>query len=235
MIKQKTLINPLSGLSKRSINSFLQIFLLLLVPCGLEVQAAENNHMNYGLQIYQGESQWLDPAGVLLSANTGSDSLQMSNGNQHQHAEVVSSTADTSLLYNSFTGETDWVDQVWGRPSRDHLYLGMWTLHLEGGDDQESNNKLIAFSYKGYYAASFINTHCNRVWSGGVQRTLYQQKYEGFDIEAGYRAGIVYGYKEYLSRVFPIVQALLDIDYKGFGIEFSYAAVVFSAGFYYRF
>ncbi|WOG28649.1 hypothetical protein [Endozoicomonas sp. 8E] len=235
MSKQKTLINPLSGFFTQSINSFLKIFLLLLIPCGLEVQAAGNNEMNYELWAHQVHSQWSESADILLAANTDRESLQMIDEGPHVKEELVSVTADTSLPYDSFNEETDWVDQIWGRPSRDHLYLGMWTFHLEGGDDQESNNKLIALSYKGYYGATLINTHCDRVWSGGVQRTLYQQKYGEFDIEAGYRAGIVYGYKEYLSRVFPLVQAILDIDYEGFGVELSYAAVVFSAGFYYRF
>ncbi|WP_252178212.1 hypothetical protein [Endozoicomonas sp. 4G] len=161
--------------------------------------------------------------------------LKVSAAELYEETEAVSVTPDTSLPYNSFVRETGWVEQIWGRPFRDRLYLGMWTLHLECGDDQESNNQLIGLSYKGYYGGTFVNTHSNRVWSGGVQRTLFQQKYGEFDIEAGYRAGIMYGYKEYLSRVFPLVQGLLDIDYKGFGIEFSYAAVVFTAGFYYRF
>ena len=115
----------------------------------------------------------------------------------------------------------------------------MWTLHLDPGDDQENNNELIGFTYKGYFGGTFINTHSDRVWSAGWQRTLFQQKYGEFDVEAGYRAGIMYGYTKYLTlydtRFFPLVQAVLDIDYKGFGVELSWAGVVLTAGFYYRF
>ncbi|AMO54788.1 hypothetical protein GZ77_19440 [Endozoicomonas montiporae] len=148
-------------------------------------------------------------------------------------------TLDLSLPYNSFDQEKGWMKQLWGRPFRDKLYLGMWTLHLESGDDQESNNQLIGATYKGYYGGTFINTHRDRVWSGGWQRTLFQQKYGEIEVEAGYRAGMMYGYKRYLklgnSRWFPLFQALLDVEYKNFGVQFSWAGVVLTAGFYYRF
>ena len=148
-------------------------------------------------------------------------------------------TLDLSLPYNSFEEEKGWVDQLWGRPFRDKLYLGMWTLHLESGDDQNSNNELIGGTYKGYYGGTFINTHSDRVWTGGWQRTLFQKKYGEIEVEAGYRAGLMYGYKRYLklgnTRWFPLFQALLDVEYKNFGMQFSWAGVVLTAGFYYRF
>lgn len=148
-----------------------------------------------------------------------------------------------SLSYNSFKEERGWVDQFWGRPFRDRLYFGMWTLHLESRDDQESNNQLIGGTYKGYYGGTFINTHRDRVWSGGCQRTLFQKSYGGVEVEAGYRVGIMYGYKRYLklgnSKFFPLFQTLLDIGFPNIshnaGIELSWAGVVFSAGFFYRF
>ena len=146
---------------------------------------------------------------------------------------------DLSLPYSSFDKEKGWLKQFWGRPFRDQLLLGMWTLHFESGDDQESNNRLIGAVYKGYYGGTFINTHGDRVWSGGWQRTLYQQKYGEVEVEAGYRAGIMYGYKRYLklgnTRLFPLFQALLDVEYKNVGVQFSWAGVVLTVGFYYRF
>ena len=97
----------------------------------------------------------------------------------------------------------------------------------------------MAGAYKGYYGGTFINTHGDRVWSGGWQRTLFQQKYGDMEVEAGYRAGIMYGYRRYLklgnTRLFPLFQALLDVDYKNFGVQLSWAGVVLTAGFYYRF
>ena len=146
---------------------------------------------------------------------------------------------DLSLPYNAFTEEQDWLNQLWGRPSQDKLYLGMWTLHFKSGKEQENNNELIGFTWGGYYGGTFINTHGDRVWSGGWQRTLYQKKYGEIEVEAGYRAGMMYGYKKYLkmgnTRFFPLFQTLLDIGYKNVGVELSWAGVVFTAGFYYRF
>ncbi|WP_062263949.1 hypothetical protein [Endozoicomonas arenosclerae] len=235
MSTQKTLIIPLSGFYKRIINPFLKVILILSIPCSL--LAAENSEINYGLQSHNGQSQWLEPDGVMLAADTNRDMVQ--DDQPPEESEEPPVTVDTYSPYNSFEEESGWVDQIWGRPSRDHIYLGMWTLHLDPGDDQENNNELIGFTYKGYYGGTFINTHSDRVWSAGWQRTLFQQKYGEFDVEAGYRAGIMYGYKKYLTlydtRFFPLIQAVLDIDYKGFGLELSWAGVVLTAGFYYRF
>ena len=146
---------------------------------------------------------------------------------------------DLSTPYNSLSEEEGWLNTLWGRPFRDKLYLGMWTLHFDQGDDQENNNKLVGATYKGYYGGTFINTHGDRVLSAGWQRTLFQQQYGAVDVEAGYRTGIMYGYKKYLklgnSRLFPLFQALLDIEYKRFGVQFSWAGVVVTAGVFYRY
>ena len=153
----------------------------------------------------------------------------------------VEKPIDYSLLesYNSFSEETSWTSKLWGKPFRDHIYAGMWTLHFSSGDDQENTNNLLGVAYKGYYAGTFVNTHRDQVYSAGWQRALYRDKWGVFDVEAGYRAGMMYGYTKYLkmgdSKWFPLFQTLLDIDYNGFGMEFSWAGVVLSAGFYYRF
>ena len=160
---------------------------------------------------------------------------------------AASSTADTgqssdyglSDSYNSFSRESGWLGKFWGEPFRNHIYGGMWTLHFSPGDNQENTNNLLGVAYKGYYAGTFVNTHRDQVFSAGWQRALYQDKWGIFDVEAGYRTGLMYGYTKYLklgdSKWFPLLQTLLDIDYNGFGIEFSWAGVVLTAGFYYRF
>ena len=146
---------------------------------------------------------------------------------------------DLSKPYNSFSEEDGWLDSLWGQPFRDHIYLGMWTQHFSSGDDQENTNNLLAVSYKGYFLGTFVNTHKDQVYSAGWQRSLYQDKWGEFDVEAGYRLGLMYGYTKFLrlgdSKFFPLVQTVLDIDYNGFGVELSWAGVIVSAGFYYRF
>lgn len=159
--------------------------------------------------------------------------------NISEENEAQSIDHSLSESYNSLAEEAGWLGKLWGEPFRNHFYAGMWTHHFSSGDDQENTNNLLAFTYMGYYAGTFINTHRDRVYSAGWQRALYRDKWGGLDVEAGYRAGMMYGYTKYLklgkSKWFPLLQALLDIDYKGFGMEFSWAGVVLTAGFYYRF
>ena len=136
--------------------------------------------------------------------------------------------------YNSFTEESG-IDALWGRPFSDHLYLGMWTLHFQPGDDQETMNNLVGLTYKGYFVGTFRNTHSDQVVAAGWHRALYKDKWGVFDVEAGYRLGLMYGYTKFLPRLAPLPQAVIDIDYNGFGVELAWAGVVFSGGFYYRF
>ena len=140
-----------------------------------------------------------------------------------------------SESYSSFSGESDWVGALWGRPFSDHLYLGMWTLHFQPGDDQESVNNLLGLTYKGYFLGTFRNTHRDQVIAVGWHRALYKDKWGVFDVEAGYRLGLMYGYTKFLPKLAPLPQAVIDIDYNGFGVELAWAGVVFSGGFYYRF
>lgn len=145
---------------------------------------------------------------------------------------------ELSEHYNSFAEESDWLDGLWGRPFRNRLYLGMWSLHFGHGDYQ-NNNQLVSLSWNGIYGGTFANSQNDRVFSAGVQRTLYQTKWHDLDIEAGYRLGVLYcpdGYKGiWDAKWLPFPQTVLDIDYKGFGVELGWAGVVFTAGLYYRF
>ena len=197
--------------------------------------AGETDAINSGQQ---------SPDGQHASQESGSeegheDSFPSLAREGAEESTPVSEPLDLSRPYYSFEEENNWVDRLWGRPFRDRLYLGMWTLHVSSGKDQEDENQLLGMSWKGYYGGTFINTHGDRVVSAGWQRTLFQQRYGEVEVEAGYRAGMMYGYTKYLrlydTRFFPLFQALLDIEYKQFGVEFSWAGVVFTAGLYYRF
>ncbi len=132
-----------------------------------------------------------------------------------------------------------WLKKFWGYASSDHIYLGMWTWHFDYDPDNEWRNQLIGGSYQGYFSGTFKNTYGDRTWTAGVQRTLYQGRWQSLKIEAGYRAGMMYGYKKNLQLFgtpwFPLAQAIVDIDYKGFGIELSWAGVILGGGVFYRF
>ena len=144
-----------------------------------------------------------------------------------------------SETYNSFSEESGWLGKLWGEKFGNRIYAGMWSVHFSPGDEQENTNNLLGGVYNGYYVGTFINTHRDRVYSAGWQRALYRDEWGIFNVEAGYRAGMMYGYTKYLklggSKWFPLFQTLLDIGYKDFGVEFSWAGVVATAGFYYRF
>ena len=137
--------------------------------------------------------------------------------------------------YNSFAEESGWADTLWGRPFSNRLYLGMWTVHFQPGDDQENVNNLLGLTYNGYFVGTFRNTHRDQVVAAGWHRALYKDKWGIFDVEAGYRLGLMYGYTKFLPKLAPLPQAVIDIDYDGFGIELAWAGVVFSGSFYYRF
>ena len=117
MSTQKTLINPLSGFSRRFINSFLQVILILLIPCS--VKAVEESDINFGLQSQPSQSQWLEPAGVMLAADTDKDMVDSDVDESATSSDEVSAPLDLDTFspYNSFEQESGWVDQIWGRPS----------------------------------------------------------------------------------------------------------------------
>lgn len=181
-------------------------------------------------------------SGIQLASNEQLPDFESSSqdeGESETESKPETGSIDLSRSYNSFSENADWVSQWWGRPARDHIYLGMWTVHLQPGKDQENTNNLIGMTYDGYFGGTFINTHGDRTWSAGWQRTLFQERYGDIEVEAGYRAGMMYGYRKFLNLYdtgfFPLLQTVLDIDYKGFGVQLSWAGVVVTAGFYYRF
>lgn len=142
--------------------------------------------------------------------------------------------------YNSFQDEITVKDSIWGKTASDRFYLGMFTLHFEPANDHQNNNQLISLTWGGLYAGTFINSHNARVYSVGVQRSLYRTSMNDFNIEAGYRFGLMYCPERYHgvleARYLPLPQLVADIDYKErLGIQFSWAGVVLTAGFSFRF
>ena len=144
--------------------------------------------------------------------------FQAVHGGEYAKEELAIQEKALFGTYNSFEEETGWKSKLWGRPFRDHFYLGMWTTHLSSGDDQENTNNLLGVSWKGYYAGTFVNTHRDQVYSGGVQRSLFQDKWGSLEVEAGYRTGMMYGYTKYLtlggSRWFPCFRPCLILTTK---------------------
>ena len=100
------------------------------------------------------------------------------------------------------------------------------------------NNQLIAGTYKGYFAGTFINSFYDRGYALGIQRMWdTEQLSDNFKNSVGYRLGLVSGYDERLAPiaaktpVLPFPQIIDDITWKHVGIELSWCVDTVSAGF----
>lgn len=129
--------------------------------------------------------------------------------------------------------------KLWGTAAPTALYPGMFTFHLEPGSrDDNWNNQLIAGTYKGYFAGTFINSFYDRGYAAGIQRVWdTEQLSDNFKNSVGYRVGLVYGYDERLAPiagkvpVLPFPQIYDDITWKHVGVELSWCVDTVSAGF----
>jgi hypothetical protein len=129
--------------------------------------------------------------------------------------------------------------KLWGTPAPTAIYPGMFTFHLEPGSrDDNWNNQLIAGTYKGYFAGTFINSFYDRGYAAGIQRVWDTEQFsDNFKNSIGYRVGLVSGYDEQLAPiaaktpVLPFPQVIDDITWKHVGIELSWCVDTVSAGF----
>jgi hypothetical protein len=129
--------------------------------------------------------------------------------------------------------------KLWGTPAPTAIYPGMFTFHLEPGSrDDNWNNQLIAGTYKGFFAGTFINSFYDRGYAAGIQRVWdTEQLSDNFKNNVGYRLGLVTGYDERLmpiagkTPVLPFPQIIDDLTWKHVGIEFSWCFDTVSAGF----
>ncbi len=131
------------------------------------------------------------------------------------------------------------MELFWGEPAMDTLYLGMWSYHFVDDDDEyQTTHNLIGLAFKGFYLGTFENSRDDRAWSGGVQRDVYRSMWGPLSVEAGYRAGFLYGYEKMQigdSGFFPLIQLYTDIRYKNVGMQFSWGGSALTAGFLIRF
>lgn len=134
--------------------------------------------------------------------------------------------------------EPSWVDIIVGEPSQDNLYLGMWSHHfLKGNEEYQTQNNLVGLSYHGYYFGTFINSYDDRAWSAGLQRDVYSDRWRWLKLEGGYRSGLLYGYDAITlgdTKLGPLFQLYADVSYRRWGLQFSWALEVVTAGFLVR-
>jgi hypothetical protein len=134
--------------------------------------------------------------------------------------------------------DSRWYDFMPGETSANKLYLGMWSYHFNDKEDYESQHDLFGLVYDGYFLGSFINSKNDRAWGLGLQRDFYQTTKASLRIEAGYRAGILYGYEGGYelgdSKLFPLIMLYGDVSYQRLGLQFAWGGEVLTAGFMVR-
>ncbi len=136
------------------------------------------------------------------------------------------------------------LEQVSGSTPPDQLYLGMYTLHFDDKSRRIRNwqQNLIAVQYKGLFLGTFDNSFYNRCWAAGISREVYSSPLSNdWDIEMGYKVGLIYGYEEdeapfsSISPIIPLIELYTQTIFrKHFGIELMLTTSL-SVSFFYRF
>jgi hypothetical protein len=117
---------------------------------------------------------------------------------------------------------------------RTRIYLGMWSTHLRDLDRGLNDNALIGLAWRGYYAATFINSFGDRSVAAGIQRSFTRPQSRFATGAIGYRAGVLTGYDErffgigHISPVLPFAQLLGSLDVRNVGFELAYGGIVAS-------
>ncbi len=155
-------------------------------------------------------------AAVLLSQAAAADGVSSAGEEQER--------GDTAAADESRT-----LGVLWGRPAREALLLGMWSLHMDGSGELFGNgsnneeNHLLGLQFSGMTGGTFINSHHRRSFFGGVSRELYSRPLaEALRFDLGYKAGLMSGYGPELPDVAGItgfVAAFAGISWRRLGFD----------------
>jgi hypothetical protein len=108
----------------------------------------------------------------------------------------------------------------------------MWSTHFRDLGGGVTGNSLLGVAFRGYYAATFINSFGDRAVAAGIQRTFTAPRDGAFTKALGYRAGLVTGYDERFFGIgdkvpaLPFAQLVGSVDYRNLGVELGYAGIV---------
>lgn len=120
------------------------------------------------------------------------------------------------------------------------FYVGMWSTHLRDIDRGLGANWLIGVSYRGFFAATFINSFGDRSLSIGLQRSFSSPRAGHVTTAFGYRIGIITGYDERFFGIgdklpaIPFAQFVAAVDVRNVGLEVTYSGIVASVGLNWR-
>ena len=126
--------------------------------------------------------------------------------------------------------ERRWWQTFVGKSARDALLLGMWSLHLDGtgeyfGDGRNNDQgHLIGLQVAGVTAGTFINSHDDRTYFGGLAREVYSTGIGGgVQLDLGYKFGLMYGYDDDLMNLFgisPFAVGTCGLTWNRVGVDF---------------
>jgi hypothetical protein len=123
-----------------------------------------------------------------------------------------------------------------GAPEPNRLYLGIWALHLKRMEDGLSAHHLLGVTWRGFYLATFMNTHERRTWSAGIGRYLVALEGSEGSFQMGYRAGLLAGYDHQLMAIaekwpaIPAAQITAAARFRGVGMQAGWSWVVATFG-----
>ncbi|TAK12747.1 MAG: hypothetical protein EPO35_11020 [Acidobacteria bacterium] len=127
-------------------------------------------------------------------------------------------------------------------PRETHVYVGMWTTHLNANRlHVDSNNVTLGVAHGPVFAATFVNSFGNRAYAAGWQKSLLAGRGRWLAGSLGIRLGAISGYDErFLSfakdaAVIPMVSVYSRVELTRLGVEVSWTAVVASAALSVRF
>lgn len=155
----------------------------------------------------------------LLSADHDRATL---NKSEHSLASrLFSNTPGFQLVATALTP----VKYLWGKPAKDSIVIGMQSYHMNRTANYNETHNIVGLQYKGITYSSFKNSHNQRTELIALSRNIIEHElFEGFDIEVGYKAGLINAYRNKLPRVsgewslgaVPII----GMSYKNWGVDF---------------
>ena len=126
------------------------------------------------------------------------------------------------------TGASLW-EKAWGWAPKNALFLGMWSIHLDGTGEyfgNGSNNDqqdLLGIQLFGFAAGTFINSHDDPCWLFGPAREIYtHQLARDLRFDIGYKFGLLYGYGDDLPNINGMsvfANAVFSFTYKRLGFD----------------
>ena len=109
------------------------------------------------------------------------------------------------------------------------LTFGLFTQHLDSSEDVNENNRLIALSYKKWYAAWFENSYYkDSFFLGRAFQTdkKYHKKYKDWYTRVGIYTGAVYGYGDKIpigiKGISPFLLPTASLGYDRYSFELGF-------------